>query len=178
MRRRTPIFRPSKKSLEWLVSHLPRVGCKVLDKGCGTGRPVALALSRPPHHHQVHGIDVSENMLSVARLSVPSASFELTDVRVFQSDSESFDAVTSYFALLVDISQDEIRQIMQNIFTWLRPGGLLVFSTIPADVEHYAQSWLGRRAIFSSLSEEQYLALLEQLGRFCCRILSCGEFHA
>lgn len=152
------------KSLEWLLSHLPRAGCKILDIGCGTGRPVALALSRPPHHHQVHGIDVSESMLSVARLSAPSASFELTDVRDFQSDSESFDAVTSYFALLVDISQDEIKQIMQNIFTWLRPGGLLVFSTVPADIEQDAQSWLGRRAIFTSLSEEQYMELLKQLG--------------
>jgi 2-polyprenyl-3-methyl-5-hydroxy-6-metoxy-1,4-benzoquinol methylase len=151
-------------SLEWLLSQLPHTGCNVLDIGCGTGCPVASTLSAAPGHHHVHGIDISERMLSVARLAVPSATFEQIDLRNFQADPATFDAITSYFALLVAMSQEQIRETMRKIWAWLKPGGLLVFSTIPADLEHFEQTWLGRKAVFSSLSEKQYAILMKDLG--------------
>lgn len=151
-------------SLEWLISQLPRSGCRILDIGCGTGRPVPSTLASPPGSHQVHGIDISGAMISAARRAVPSATFEQVDFRNFTAEPSTFDAITCYFALLVAMSQEQIRQMMRNICRWLKPGGLLVFSTIPADVEHFEQSWLGRKAVFSSLSEEQFIKLLEELG--------------
>ncbi|KAH6718413.1 S-adenosyl-L-methionine-dependent methyltransferase [Leptodontidium sp. MPI-SDFR-AT-0119] len=134
-------------SLEWLVFQLPHPGSYILDVGCGTGSPVASTLSAPPNHHTVHGIDVSEGMLSVAKSSVPSATFQLIDCRDYSAAPATFDA-----------------DMISNIFVWLKPGGLLVFSTIPADVEHFEQTWLGRKGIFSSLSEAQYNTLLSDLG--------------
>ncbi|KAL7928173.1 S-adenosyl-L-methionine-dependent methyltransferase [Trichoderma chlorosporum] len=152
------------KSLEWLVSHLPRTGGKILDIGCGTGSPVALKLSSPPHNHLVHGIDVSEEMLSAARQSVPSATFELIDVRNFKAEAATFDAVTSYFALLVDITQNEIRETFQRIFDWIKPGGFFILGTIPVDIELSPENWLGMKALLTSMSEEQYMKALKQVG--------------
>ncbi|KAL7943684.1 S-adenosyl-L-methionine-dependent methyltransferase [Trichoderma barbatum] len=152
------------RSLEWLTSQLPRTGCKILDIGCGTGCPVALVLSSAPHNHLVHGIDVSEEMLSAARQSVPSATFELIDARNFRPEEASFDAVTSYFALLVDISHDEIRETMQKVFDWLKPGGLFVLATVPFDIERAEETWLGRKTLLTSMSEEKYTAVLKQVG--------------
>lgn len=152
------------KSLEWLLSNLPHPHSDILDIGCGTGSPVALTLSTPPGNHNVHGIDISEGMLSVARLAVPSATFEKTDFREFQAEPAKFDAITSYFAFLGAMSQEQIRTTMRDIYVWLKPGGLFVFSAIPADVEHFETTWLGRKAVFSSLSEDQYAFLLKELG--------------
>lgn len=152
------------KSLEWLLSHLPRTGCKILDIGCGTGCPVAQVLSSAPHNHLVHGIDVSEEMLSAARQSVPSATFEQIDARKFEAEEASYDAVTSYFALLQDISHDEIRETIQKIFNWLKPGGFFILGTVPVDLEFTSAKWLGKRAILTSMSEENYVAALKQVG--------------
>lgn len=153
------------KSPDWLLSQLaPHPGSRILDIGCGTGRPVAETLSSS--HHCVHGIDISPIMLAVAREAVPGATFELVDFREFQEAPGSFDAVTCFFALLVAMSQDQIRETVRKVAAWLRPGGLFVFSTIAADVEHMEQTWLGRRAVFSSLDAEQDAALVaeEELG--------------
>jgi ubiquinone/menaquinone biosynthesis C-methylase UbiE len=152
------------KSLEWIISQLPGTGRKILDIGCGTGRPVAQILSSSPHNHLVHGIDVSEEMLSAARQSVPSATFELIDVRNFEPEAASFDAVTSYFALLVSISQNEIRETIKKVFDWLKPGGIFVLGTIPVDMEFEVDKWLGRRMLATSMSEEQYIAAFKQVG--------------
>ncbi|KAL7905150.1 hypothetical protein GGI35DRAFT_472012 [Trichoderma velutinum] len=152
------------KSLEWLLSHLPRPGCKILDIGCGTGCPVALVLSSAPHNHLVHGIDVSEEMLSAARKSVPAATFQQIDVRKFEPEAASYDAVTSYFALLVDISQDEIRETIQRVFNWLKPGGFFILGTSPVDFEFAPEKWLGKKALMTSMSEEQYVTAFKQAG--------------
>ena len=152
------------KSLDWLLAELPAPGCNILDIGCGTGQPVASTLSRAPGSHHVLGIDISPEMLSAARSSVPLATFQLIDFRHFNAGPGEFDAVTSYFAFLVAMSQEEIRDMFRKIFVWLKPGGLLVFSTIPADMEHHWQKWLGRTAVFSYLSKDQYKELLVDLG--------------
>ncbi|KAL7792887.1 S-adenosyl-L-methionine-dependent methyltransferase [Trichoderma afarasin] len=152
------------KSLEWLLSHLPRTGCKILDIGCGTGCPVAQVLSSAPHNHHVLGIDASETMLSIARQSVPAATFQLIDARKFEAEEASYDAVTSYFALLQDISHDEIRETIQKIFNWLKPGGFFILGTVPVDLEFTSAKWLGKRALLTSMSEENYVTALKQVG--------------
>lgn len=150
------------RSLAWLLAQLPHPGSKTLDIGCGTGKPAVATLAAAGH--RVHGIDISTEMLATARASVPAATFEQVDVRKFQAPDGEFDAVVSYFALLVWISRDEIREVVRDVFSWLRPNGVFVFGTIPNDLEHVGVDWMGRRAVVSSMSEEGYLALLRDAG--------------
>lgn len=152
------------RSLEWLLSCLPHHGSKILDIGCGTGRPVMSTLAASPHHHQVHGIDISENMLSACRSAIPTATVEKIDYRDYQANPNTFDAITCYFALLVAMSQEEIKQTLRNIFEWLKPGGLFVLGTVPVCVEHFESTWLGYKGVFTSFTEEQYITLLKDLG--------------
>ncbi|XMA19747.1 hypothetical protein WAI453_012538 [Rhynchosporium graminicola] len=153
-------------SLDWLVSQLPRSGSSLLDIGCGTGCPVSLTLTISPSSHTVLGIDVLEGMLSVARSTVtsPYATFRLFDCRTFEAHPATYDAITSYFAMLLGFSQSQIRGLVGKIYVWLKPGGLLVLGTSPANVEDFEQTWLGRKGLFSSLSKDQYVALLGGLG--------------
>ena len=49
--------------------------------------------------------------------------------------------------------QDQIREMIRKIYKWLKPGGLFVFGTVPADVEHVLAQWLGTDVI---VTESQY----------------------
>ena len=149
------------QSLNWLISQLP-LGSKVLDVGCGTGKPAADALALAGH--VVHGIDISEGMLEVARKQVPLATFQRIDFRDFSAEPAIYDAITSYFAFLDAMSQAQIRDMIHSIYKWLKPGGLFVFGTVPADMEHMPAQWLGVDVILTSMSESQYAECFSEAG--------------
>ena len=93
---------------------------RVLDVGCGSGVPVARALSAAGHH--VVGVDISEVQISRARELVPQAEFINADAMSLDFPPESFDAVVSLYAL-IHLPLDEQQQLLARIATWLRPGG-------------------------------------------------------
>jgi cyclopropane fatty-acyl-phospholipid synthase-like methyltransferase len=152
-------------SIEWLLSELSTGAdrpAQVLDIGCGTGRPVCSRLAAAGH--SVLGIDISTEMIKAAREQVAEATFELRDVRDFQSPPARFDAVTAYFSLLAGLSQDEIRQTVQRIHTWLKPGGSFVLATVPVPVNNVELKWMGRAGIVSSLARDEFVAWIRQVG--------------
>jgi trans-aconitate methyltransferase len=55
------------------TSRLP-AGARVLDLGCGTGRPIAMRLAA--RGFAVHGVDRSVELLAEAGRNVPGATFE------------------------------------------------------------------------------------------------------
>lgn len=80
-------------------------GQRVLDLGCGTGYPSILAAQAVGSKGTVVGIDLSENMLAVARRKagesgVKNISYHAKDVTSLSYDAASFDAVISRFCLM------------------------------------------------------------------------------
>src|SRR3990172_11202145 len=80
-------------------------GQRVLDLGCGTGYPSILAAHAVGNRGAVVGLDLSENMLAVARRKAEESgatniSFHAKDVTSLSYDSASFDAVISRFCLM------------------------------------------------------------------------------
>ncbi|KAK4215613.1 S-adenosyl-L-methionine-dependent methyltransferase [Rhypophila decipiens] len=150
------------KSIRWLLDQLPSSGAKIVDIGCGTGKPVCYLLAEKGH--DVLGIDISGAMIDAARERVTKAKFEKLDIRDFNPPSESFDAVTAYFSLIAGVSQDEIRATLKRVFGFLKPGGFLVWSTVPLDADNLNLSWMGRPTVVSSLGPEDALAAVKDAG--------------
>ncbi|EEP78328.1 predicted protein [Uncinocarpus reesii 1704] len=97
-------------------------GSRILDIGCGTGKPVAAMLAAAGH--SVHGIDVSEEMLKIARAQVPGT-FEKMDMRKFVP-SYKFDAIFAIYSLF-QISPSETHAMASRFAEWLQgDGGILV----------------------------------------------------
>lgn len=106
-------------------------GDRVLDVGCGPGR----------HSHElarrgmvVHGIDISERFVDLARAGAPpGATFERLDARRLAFDG-SFDAAICLcqgaFGLMTADGHDEA--VLAGIARALRPGGRLALSAFNA----------------------------------------------
>ncbi|MGW4065574.1 class I SAM-dependent methyltransferase [Amycolatopsis sp. NPDC004747] len=114
-----------------LLAALPPAA-KVLDLGAGTGRPTAELLAAAGH--DVTGYDVAPKMVAIAREQVPAARFELGDMRELSYPDGTWDAVTAFFSML-QLPRADQETVIGRITGWLKPGGLLVFATVPADVD-------------------------------------------
>ncbi|MFD0376245.1 class I SAM-dependent methyltransferase [Streptomyces sp. NPDC127112] len=150
-----------REALGWLAARLPR-GARVLDVGSGTGRPTAETLARAGC--EVTGIDVSAEMVALARTRVPGARFEQADVRTWTPPGPGgFDAVCAFFPLLM-MDQREVGACLERMASWTVPGGYLVVATVPGDIDALDIEFMGHEVTVSSLSAEEYLRRIEAAG--------------
>jgi SAM-dependent methyltransferase len=109
-------------------------GDRVLDVGCGPGRH-AHALARLGM--AVHGIDISERFVTIAREGAPpGATFERMDARALAFDGE-FDAAISLcqgaFGLLGRDGEDDADlSVLEGMARAVRPGGRVAVSAFSA----------------------------------------------
>lgn len=138
-------------------------GCQVLDVGCATG---SLSLRLAAHAGQIHGLDISEEMVRIARHKVREAGQEhlhfhvgtLADVPL---EAGSLDGVCSYSVLhLVPDRADFLRRV----YALLKPGGFFVSSTVvlaeewvPYGLILPVMKWLGKAPEVAVISKETVL---------------------
>jgi SAM-dependent methyltransferase len=100
-------------------------GFRVLDLGCGPGLYAAEMTSKGA---TVVGVDESQEMVRLARESVPTARFEIHDLNQSLDwlEDQSFDLAV--MALVIH-HLDNRRLVLDEVHRLLRPGGRLVLST-------------------------------------------------
>lgn len=128
-----------------------RPGATVLEVGSGTGRNLALIGRRWPGV-KLHGLDISEEMLSIARAKLgASATLAQGDATDFDArkllGSDRFDRVVISFAVsMIPVWRDAVR----HAAGLLAPGGSLHivdfhdFSGLPAFVRKALNGWLAK----------------------------------
>lgn len=94
---------------------------KVLDIGCGPGRDAKTFVEEDI---EVIGIDISEEMLNIARKTVPDAEFKKIDMRNLPFDSNSFDGIWSAGSLQ-HIPKEEMDELLSDLYRVLKDGGIL-----------------------------------------------------
>jgi SAM-dependent methyltransferase len=124
---------------EWLLERLPP-GSRVLDAGCGTGVPTARQLVEAGH--KVTGLDISDEMLRLARRDVPDAEFQRLDIADLDPSLGDFTAVVAFFALLM-LPRAEIPSVLTKIHGLLEPDGHFVLSMVEADLDDTLIHFLG-----------------------------------
>ncbi len=145
-----PTFTAERNALEveFILNVLQApIGAKILDLACGHGRH-ALELARRGYH--VTGLDLSPRFIQMAReaaqqLGLSQANFLLGDMKDFHFD-QPFDAVCCYFTSFGYFSDEENRQVLQNVSACLAPGGRLLLETVNRDstihkVENQPRRW-------------------------------------
>ena len=146
--------------LDELVDRLPR-GAKVLDVGCGAGIPVTRFLS---WHFDVLGVDISDEQINIARVSVPSAKFVRQDVTRLGLDDASFDAITCFYTIF-HVPREEHSAVFGDFFRLLKSGGLLLICLYNGENEIEGEETFFRVPMyFSSFGVAESLALIVESG--------------
>lgn len=113
-----------------LLNYLRQSGIvdgRIVDLGCGSGiwaRELAGA------GYQVVGVDISSDMIEIARHRVPKAEFHVGSFLVFPTPPcRAVTALGEVFNYLLDADNSEpsLQTVWKHVFDALSPGGLLVF---------------------------------------------------
>ncbi|WP_435318385.1 class I SAM-dependent methyltransferase [Haloarchaeobius sp. TZWSO28] len=92
---------------------------RVLDAGCGSGRPV---LRRLTEASDPVGLDISGGQLRLARENVPGAGLLQGDMTTLPFPDDSFDAVVAFWSL-IHVPEADHQAVLDEFARVLRPGG-------------------------------------------------------
>ena len=107
-----------------LVEHHHPAARSMLDLGCGTGRHAQLL---GQYGYTLAGVDLSEEMLKVARATNPGLHFVQGDVRSVRL-GKTFDVVASLFHVMsYQTTNADLAAALTTVREHLAPGGMFVF---------------------------------------------------
>lgn len=109
--------------LDEFLELLPKNG-KVLDVGCGAGVDSNYADSK---NFRVVGVDMSEQMLEIARSNNSSVDFRLEDVRNVEFGENEFDGIVASCSL-IHIPKEEAPRTLKRLSSFLKPNGKIYIS--------------------------------------------------
>jgi ubiquinone/menaquinone biosynthesis C-methylase UbiE len=141
--------------LEYFTKLLPPHG-HVLDAGCGAGEPVAKYLVE--QGFQVTGIDVSQNILEIAKKQVPDGTFLEGDMTRLTFSDQFFDGIVSLYAIW-HISRRKHGLVFDNFYRVLKSNGILFFNTGIHAMDGF-NNFLGTRMYWSAPKPEKTLQLV------------------
>ncbi len=138
----------------------------LLDLGCGAGEPLARYFV--DRGWQVTGVDFSRRMLELAKQYVPEMERVSGDMCVVHFEPESFEAVTAIYSLF-HVPQRDHYQLLSDVFSWLKPGGLLLFTyatkeyTGEPEFDGYKE-FMGEHLYYSHTQPEKLKEILAEIG--------------
>jgi ubiquinone/menaquinone biosynthesis C-methylase UbiE len=142
----------------------------VLDLGSGGGIDVLLSARRVGPTGKAYGLDMTDEMLALARenqrkAGATNVEFLKGQIEAIPLPDNSVDVIISN--CVINLSADKDR-VIAEAFRVLRPGGrfavsdIVVRGEIPADVRRNVELWGG--CIAGALEENEYLAKLTKAG--------------
>jgi SAM-dependent methyltransferase len=145
-------------------------GETVLDLGSGGGIDVLLSARRVGPSGKVYGLDMTDEMLDLARANQAKAG--VTNVEFLKGDIEHIPLPDHTVDLIIsncviNLSPDK-DLVLAEAFRVLKPGGRLAVSDIvvrgeiPRAVRRNIELWAG--CVAGALEEKEYLAKLERAG--------------
>lgn len=111
-------------------------GARVLDVACGTGNSVLPAANAVGRSGSVLGVDLTQQMLDLARARVDAAGFTnvdlvCADMRDLELEPRSFDAVVSVFGIFF---VPDMAGLLAHLWDLVAPGGQLAVTTWGPDL--------------------------------------------
>jgi ubiquinone/menaquinone biosynthesis C-methylase UbiE len=144
-------------------------GDTVLDLGSGAGLDLLIAARKTGPSGRVIGIDMTDEMIAIARKNIARAGMDNVEVRKgiiedLPVDSESVDWVISN--CVINLSPEKER-VFQEIYRVLKPGGQMIVSDVVAeDLPDWMResSSLYSGCIAGAISEGEYIRGLQKEG--------------
>jgi ubiquinone/menaquinone biosynthesis C-methylase UbiE len=147
-----------------------RPGEIVLDLGSGGGIDVLLSAQRVGPTGKAYGLDMTDDMLALARenqrqAGIANVEFLKGEIESIPLPDNSVDVIISN--CVINLSADKDR-VLREAFRVLKPGGrfavsdVVVRGTVPEEVRKSMLLWVG--CIAGALEESEYLTKLKDAG--------------
>jgi SAM-dependent methyltransferase len=145
-------------------------GQTVLDLGSGGGIDVLLSARRVGPGGKVYGVDMTDEMLALARENARKAGatnveFLKGTIEAIPLPDRSVDVIISNCVINLSVDKDAV---LREAFRVLKPGGRFAVSDVvirgelPADVRRSLELWVG--CVAGALRDEDYLSKLQAAG--------------
>ena len=144
--------------LSFFIELLPRKA-RVLDVGCGAGFTAKFLVE---NNCSVVGIDISTEMLKLARKRVPEVEFLEMDMSDLSFPTDSFDGIVSLYAIF-HIAKEKHFSLFQNFYNLIKPRGIIFFS-IGTDEWEGTEEYYGTKIFWSNYNSEKTLSLVKDAG--------------
>src|SRR5215204_383489 len=142
----------------------------VLDLGSGGGIDVLLSARRVGASGKAYGLDMTDEMLDLARKNQGEAGVENVEflkghIEAIPLPSSTVDVIISN--CVINLSADK-RRVLEEAFRVLRPGGrfavsdVIVREGLPQPVRESMALWTG--CVAGALEEREFVALLDAVG--------------
>ncbi|MCJ1462860.1 hypothetical protein MMC07_001463 [Pseudocyphellaria aurata] len=102
---------------------LPASNARVLDCGCGTGKPASHMIAA--RGYRLCGIDVSQTMIDLCRKQVPTGSFACVNMLEYEAPANNFDGIVVSLSLF-ELGREQLTSMVSKWFRWLQPIGILL----------------------------------------------------
>jgi arsenite methyltransferase len=145
-------------------------GQTVLDLGSGGGIDVLLSAKRVGPTGKVYGLDMTDEMLALARENQSKAGatnveFLKGTIEAIPLPNDSVDVIISNCVINLSTDKDAV---LREAFRVLKPGGrfavsdVIVRGEVPADIRRSLELWVG--CVAGALEQDEYAAKLRSAG--------------
>jgi len=156
---RTALSDAERRYLDHLLQGLVP-GAKVLDLGCGTGRPIAEHILDAGF--AVTGVDQSSGMLDVARSRLPSGTWIESSLEHYQPDP-GYAAAVAWDALF-HVTRADHAEIFRRVRTALDQEGRFMLTVGGSAQAPFTDEMFGERFFYDSNTPDETMAILRELG--------------
>lgn len=139
-------------------------GSRVLDLGCGTGRPMAAYLIA--QGLRVTGVDQAENLIEFAKADFPGERWIVSSIKDYTFDDE-FSAALLWDALF-HIEREQHARILKNVVAGLPAQGRMMLTVGGSAHPPFTDFMFGQEFFYDSHTPQETERLLCGLG---CRIV-------
>lgn len=134
---------------------------KIFDVGCGHGRD---AKYLEDNGFNVTGIDLSENMLNIARINSPKSKFIKMDMKDLSNIQNNFlDRIWSCASLLT-IPKSQVKNILFNFNRILKESGIIFISVKEGSEEGYFIGENNIKKYYTNYNKDELCKIIKDCG--------------
>lgn len=140
-------------TFDLFCENIPKQNADILELACGPGNITRYLLNNRPDFN-ILGIDLASNMIELAKVNNPTATFQIMDCRDIAAIDKKYDGIMVGFCLPY-LNKEETAKLIGDAANRLNNDGIIYLSTMEAP---YSKSGLEKNSGGDEMYMHYYMA--------------------